>query len=384
VKSWGIYLSVVALLLFALGIGGLNILYRWRVKPYLSRQLAIQEKFHKPYEEDTAFLKEAAARLGYNSSATESDASFVLNPKVFWNPPLKGSKLGLGHPLVDEKLKIDIALAKDQWMTFVAKGRALGGDLSIFKDLSTYDHWDIERESPISELAAKQTFVPPTRLPIPDVSDLTTVVKLRLIDGGLRRDFLPALRDVRALAQLMMTTENLQLVLSGIVMLDHERQAFDYYAKELKWQTTEWMPVDREITRRAHRAVLATRGYLRLWTKPSRLQAYFLGDTTPVGFCAAVNEALPFDYALRRVLEPQLPFEMSTQEEYARLDRILLKARTKCRLRYLTKLSERGRFHVPVPGPFLLSHLPYSRKIFGMRVSASELGGFTDYARRSE
>lgn len=384
-KRWGLYLAVIAGLLFALGIGGLNILYRWRVQPFLSTQLSIQEKNHAAYEEDTAFLRQAAARLGYNSFAVESDASFELNSRVFWSPSYeKGSSIGARKPLVDELLKIEIARVRDAWVEYIAKGRPLSADLSLFKNIGKFDHWDLERDSPISELASRGIFVPPTRLPIPDTSDLITLAKLRLIDGGLRQDYLPALRDVRALAQLMMTTENLQLVLSGIFILDHERRAFEYYVNEMKWQNAEWHPVERNVTRRAHRAVLATRGYLRLWTKPERLQKYFLGDVVPVGFCASVNEALPFEYSLRGALEPQLPLELDTREEYLRLDRILLKAQTRCRLRYLSTLAKRDVFHLPIPGPWPLTVMPYTRKIFGMRVSTAELGGFSDYSRRED
>lgn len=365
--------------MLALGIGGLNVLYRWRVQPFLTHELALQDKNRKTYDDDSRFLKEAAARLGYNSTALENDAGFELNSKVYWTPALKGLRTGAAKPLVDEKLKIEIARARDTWIEYIAKGRPLEADLSLFSKLSNFDHWDLERESPVSDLASKNQFVPPTRLPIPDITDLMTLTKLRLIDGGLRADYLNALRDVRALAQLMMTTENLQLVLAGIVALDHERRAFEYYKTERGWKTDEWIPVDRNITRRAHRAVLATRGYLRLWTKAPTLQKIFLSDDAPVGFCASVNEALPFEFAIRPVLEPQLPFELNTQEEYARLDRIFLKARTRCRLRYLTKMVAADEIHVSIPGAWPLTYLPYTRKIFGMRTSTADLSAFAGY-----
>ena len=380
-KRWGLYLLWIAAFLLALGIGGFNLLYRLRVQPFLSQELALQDKFQKPYDDDARFLREAAARLGYNSAANQSDASFTLNGKVFWTPQIRGVRVGAKAPLVDEKLKIEIARTRDAWVEYVAKGRPFSTDLSIFSGLANFDHWDLERDSPISDLAAKNLFVPPTRLPLPDVTDLLTLAKLRLIDGGLRGDYLSALRDVRTLAQLMMTTENLQLILAGIVMLDHERRAYEYFTTERGWKTDAWLPVDRSITRRAHRAVLATRGYLRLWTKPQVLQKVFLGNEPPLGFCAAVNEGIPFDFALRRVLEPQLPLELNAKDAYARLDRVLLKAQTRCRLRYLTKMISADAIHVSIPGAWPLTYLPYTRKVFGLRASAADLGAFTGYAR---
>jgi hypothetical protein len=112
------------------------------------------------------------------------------------------------------------------------------------------------------------------------------------------------------------------------------------------------------------------------------MQEFFLGASIPPGFCAAVNEAIPFDYSLREILEPHWPFEMDTRKEYERLDQILGKAQSVCRLRYLTALTRDRRLSIDVPGPILFNDLPYSRKIFGLRLSAADLGGFEAYGKQ--
>ena len=73
---------------------------------------------------------------------------------------------------------------------------------------------------------------------------------------------------------------------------------------------------------------------------------------------------------------------MDTRAEYGRLDRIYLKAQSECRLRYLTALTKANRLKISVPGPFLFNDLPYSRKIFGLRLSSANLGGFNAYGRQ--
>jgi hypothetical protein len=190
------------------------------------------------------------------------------------------------------------------------------------------------------------------------------------------------LRDARILGRLLLTTENIQLTLAGLLILDFERRAYRYYVDNLKMNALTWTPIDPNVTRRARRAILATRAYLRLWTPTKTLDDFFLGEATPPGLCAAANEGLPFDYALRGILEPHWPFEMDTRAEYSRLDHIFLKAQSACRLKYLSSLTKDGRLRVKVPGSVVFNDLPYSRKIFGLRLSAAELGGFEAYGRQ--
>ena len=375
-SRWGLYLSVVAITLFALGVGGLNFLYRLRVKPGLDSQIEMQNRYKNLYEEDLQYLVKNASELSLGPSGGTNDAGPFLNPLVQWTPS-NGRK-----SIVDEPTRVALMRTGGDWILQIAKGRHPKVDLSFMKDLAKYDYWDIERGSPIAELTEKQVFVPPTRLPLPDTSDLMTAVKFRLIRGGLDRDFLPALRETRRLGTLLLSTENIQLVLAGLLVLDFERRAFRYYVDELKMDQKVWTPIDTNVTRRARRAVLATRAYLRLWTPSKTIEEFFLDKTIPPGFCAAVNEAVPFDYSLREILEPHFPFEMDTRAEYARLDRILGKAQTVCRLRYLTALTRDRRLSIRVPGPFLFNDLPYSRKIFGLRLSAADLGGFEAYGKQ--
>lgn len=376
-NRWGLYLSVVAITLFALGVGGLNFLYRLRVKPGLDSQIALQNRYFSLYNEDSAYLGRNATQLSLGASGGSSDAGPFLNPLVLWTPGTAG-----GKAVVDQATRVALLRTGGDWILQIAKGHHPRVDLSFFKQLPRYDYWDIEQGSPIADLIAKEKFVPPTHLPLPDTSDLIAATKFRLIAGGLDGDFVPALRDARTFGRLMLTTENIQLVLTGLLILDFERRAYRYYVDNLHMEASTWTPIDQNVTRRARRAVLATRAYLRLWTPVKTMDEVFLGASIPPGFCAAVNEAMPFDYSLRPILEPHWPFEMDTRSEYSRLDQIFAKSQKVCRVRYLSALTKDGRLHIRVPGPLLFNDLPYSRKIFGLRLSAADLGGFEAYAKQ--
>ncbi len=376
---WLSFVAAVVLSLSIIAIGLVEVLYRLQVKPTLEKNRAVQERFIQPYLDDLQFL--AKNPLFENRSAGMTDAGVYLNAKVFWSPTIAGAPArGQAQPLVSTEARENLLRMKTEWMRKFPRAEKLKADLSLFTGLNRFDYWDIEAESPIGDLIGKRRFIPPPQLPIPEVSDLLAVVKLRLMMGALTKDPLAALTDVRQLSRLLLTTENMQLVLAGLSALDLERFAFRFYVEEMGMNAGQWTPIDRNTTRRAYRAILATRGYLRLWSRPEKIQTIFLGELTPIGLCAAANEALPLEYSLRRKLEPRWPLEINLKTEYSRLDQVLKRSRTFCRLRYLNDLASARAFDIRMPGPLFLSHLPYSRKVFALRVSVINFGGFDGYS----
>jgi hypothetical protein len=372
-----LYLSVIAFCLGVLAFGGLEILFNWRVRPVLEKDRSLQTRYHSPFMADVDLL-EKSALLPVPKTETPRDAGPVLNAKLFWSP-LHERKFGLAKPIVEEATTEWFMRVGTDWVTFADKKRKIKTDLSFFSGLSAFDVWDIEKNSPIEDLIGAAKFVPPSKLPIPETSDLIAATKLRLIEGFYSKKPMEALMEVRQLANLLFTTENLELVLTGLAVLDHERRGYNYFVQQKILPATAWQPVERNVTRRAQRALLAAPSYLRVWTDPEMMTKSFV-ETTPPGFCAIVNEAFPLEYSLRPMLEPQLPFERDLRDGYARLDAVFAKAKSSCRLRYLSKLVETDMF-AEVPGLFLLNRLPYSRKVFGMRLSTANFGGFEAYSQ---
>jgi hypothetical protein len=378
------FLSIVLIALGALAYGGLRALYNWRVLPTLLQNQAIQSKHLSLYSEDVAYVEKFGflKELEENHQKAESNAGLVLNSKLFWQPLDHPNKTRT-EPVIPIDVREDLMRLRTNWIRQSSRVKRMKANLDFFNGLENYDHWDIEIKSPISDLIDQGVFVPPPRLPIPEVSDLLAAVKLRLMRANLQEDYALALKDVRQFARLLLTTENTQLVIAGLAVLDHERHAYRYYVDEKSFPPDKWQPVDRNFTRRARRAILATRGYLHLWTKPAILEQVFLSGRTPIGFCSAANEAFPFEESIRPLLEPRLPFEQSFREAYARLDRIFAKAKRICRLRYLNRLMKNDHFASVIPGPFLLNRLPYSRRVFGMKINVSNFSGFDSYNQSS-
>lgn len=373
VLAASISLSTVAIVL-------VEMLFRMEVRPALVKNRTTAATFLDPYLGDVQFL--ARSPLFAPSRIGKNDAGTFLNPKVYWLPQPKTKPRGAAAPLVPLTIRETILRMRFEWMRKSARAANMKVDLSIFTGLGRFDYWDIEGDSPISDLAEQRVFAPPDQLPVPDVADLLAASKLRLMMGAVNgeQDYISALSDVRQLAQLLLTTENQQLMIAGLAALDVERAAYRYFVDEKNLVPSAWLPIDRNLLRRAHRAILATRGFLHLWTDPEILEKVYLKDQAPIGFCSAINEAMPIEFALRRRLEPQWPLEISLRREYAKLDAIYRKARAQCRLRYLGELVATNALRPPTPGPLVLKALPYSRKVFALRTSVLNFRGFNEYA----
>lgn len=376
----------MALSLFTTALLLVQALYLTHVRPQMEKNRGVEAKHLGPFLADIETLRNVPHLQAMQTVRSgRSDAGAFLNEKVFWSPPLnpayKVKAMGAPKPLVGPGTRETLMRLQDDWMRKHPRVKHLKGDLSIFTALDRFDYWDIESNSPIAELASKSIYVAPSMLPFPDIQDFLSLAKLRLMRAALNGadDFIPALSDVRSLANLLLTTENQQLVLTGLALLDTERFAYSYFVKDRKMPAASWVPIEAEPNRIAHRAILATRGFLHLWTPKETLELIFLKGTPPIGLCAALNEALPLEFALRRVLEPQLPFEIRLSDEFSTLDDIYRRGHSHCRLRYLSEMVARAAFAMRVPGPFILNHLPWARKVFALRLSVYAFRGFGAY-----
>ena len=375
-SRWVCYLFAAFMSVAALAIGMVEVFFLWQVKPKLQIDIASQQKYFQAYVDDQQFLKHSS--LVKFKKIGQNDAGLFLNEKLFWTPLPEASHT-LKQPLVAVLDRESLLRFRSEWMKKFDRVRFMKADLSVFTGLQRFDYWDIEQNSPIADLLEKHHFVPPPKLPVPETSDLLAITQIRLMGGAASGDFVAALSDVRQLALLLLTTENTQLMMTGLVALDYERFAYRYFVEDRKMDPTLWTPIDQNITRRAHRALLGTESYLQLWTLADTFENIFLSDEPPIGFCSSFNDMMPMDQSLRSRLEPSWPIEISLKSNYERLDQALKRARLTCRLRYLGDLLDHNSIRTNVPGPLILNRIPYARKIFGLRISILKFPGFAAY-----
>lgn len=404
-----LYGFAVALTLLLFTIATVEILYRKNILPTLQKINAAQDEHLETYLADIEFLEKSEiarilselktgthqvppadptgpAERGAASSPTtagQSDAGPFLNSRVFWkNAAASG---GRSEPLVVPASREFIMRYEDAWMkgrNFLERGR-IKADLSVFDKLEDFKTWDLEIESPIVAFIREEDFVNPADLPVPDSLDLLTAIKVRLIQGSIDGQPLVALKAIRKFAMLCLTTENYQMVMTGLAALDLERRAYREYVERDLIDRAAWAPIDTNTSARASRAFNATAGYLRALTGDATFNKVFFSDIKAPGLCAAANLQLPAELAYRRQLTGWWPLETSFRSGFSNLDRALESGKMTCRWKLIRALSNGNGFRGPAPNaPYVLRDLPYFRTLFALRDWTAWPLHFDGYERR--
>lgn len=385
-----LYIAAALLTLLAVNIIGVEVLFQKNLRVGLDRIHAIQDEHLETYLADAEYLEssdlaktlEQNRKVATETTSNSFDAGPVLNKMLYWNPH---GDFGRKEPLVLPKAREFLMRYEDDWIkgrTYVERG-SVKADVSFFKNLDGFKYWDIEKNSPIEEFINRSSFVLPAKLPLPESLDLLTAVKVRLIQGTFDGNPLLALQQVRQFAILLLSTENAQLVMTGLATLELERRAYREYVDREWLDEAAWLPLDRNATLRANRALNATSGYLRALTKEDTFRRVFENGKTPLGLCAAANEQLPNEYAYRDQLTGWWPFERSYRAGFRRLDSVLESAKKHCRLRLLGKLHDEDAFaDIRPEAPWPLGHVPYFRTLFALRDWTNWPTHFDTYARR--
>lgn len=385
-----LFFATALLTLLAVNIIGVEVLFEKNLRAGLDRIHAVQDEHLETYLADAEYLEasdlaktlEQNRKVATESSSGNYDAGPVLNKMLYWNP--RGS-FGRTEPLVTPKAREFIMRYDDEWIkgrTYVERG-SVKADVSFFQHLDGFKYWDIEKNSPIEELVSQGSFILPAKLPLPETLDLLTAVKVRLIQGTFDGNPLLALQQVRQFAVLLLSTENAQLVMTGLASLELERRAYREYVDREWLDEAAWLPLDRNATLRANRALNATAGYLRALTHEDTFRRVFDNGKTPLGLCAAANEQLSVEYAYRDQLTGWWPFERGYRAGFRRLDQVLESAKQHCRLKLLRKLHDEDAFAGIRPeAPWPLGYLPYFRTLFALRDWTAWPLHFDTYARR--
>jgi hypothetical protein len=380
-RAFLLSLTISLILFCAAWMAGTEALIRRKVDPLLKQHLEVEQKSLANYLEDLEFLRkqDILAQSFDGRKNIGKDAGEELNHLMHWVPEQKNFNQ---RPLVPAGLQDRILRLGKNWSLhttsfkydFIKKKLSL----ELFDSFEKYDYWDIEKNSPISELIEQSLYVAAEEIPAIDSLDLIALSKLRLLHAVFEKDYLKALADVRKLVSLLLTTENFRLELTALSILEVEHTASVLFL-ENKWITPEdWKPIDGNITRRAGRSIRATRGYLRFWTPVPILKQIFLTAQSPIGFCSAINDSLPQEWAMKSEMQPQLPFERNYQDHFEILQKIYERASTECHLNYLSHLKQNDSFR-KIGGSGVFDHLPYTRKLFGLTMSLSHFEGFKDY-----
>jgi hypothetical protein len=271
-----------------------------------------------------AFLADQGRAAGHPALAPRAgdrDAGPFLNPRVPWSGsggaldawrralPPDAPSLALGEARAR-------SIPKEWWKTPPETWSGL--DFGWMAALGAYDRWDLDAASPRAGGDFRH-WDPP----IPDFGTLAAWSRLRLAKGLADGRPAEAAAEVADVARLLLTTEHLLGVMSGIQILTLSDRA----REEAGAPPGAWPGLDPATAAAARRAAQGAVTFFRLDT-PDR----FAGDASRIAFarCAAIEEGLRVELFVRPVLGPARP------EAFARLGRALGEARD-CRLTRLRR-----------------------------------------------
>ena len=175
-------------------------------------------------------------------------------------------------------------------------------DLTWMRQLSQFDHWDLERHSPWDDVSAADEAAEWYRDREPRLERLTPWVKLRLMKGLADAEPWDALAETRQLARLLLSTQSLLASVEAMLLLHLEREAYVAALGSHPEKLANWSGVGNGETGPAT---------IRYWRalpallSPAAPPAVFddaVRERTP-GTCAALREAVRSALALRPLLE---------------------------------------------------------------------------------
>ncbi len=207
------------------------------------------------------------------------DASVVFKDKIVWP---QGER---DHTRAGVSEEIATAVKVDDWEKNADTIDLTGVDLAWMKELPRYGFWDLEVEgSPLDPARVEQWVI--WSAPMPDYMPLITVAKVRLLLGIKNNDMANAVAEVRALARLTATTENLIGAMIATSILQSHNKALDQ-AAATGIDVAGIEPFPRELVQRYKRVV---------WAAPDAFTADplipGLEPEIVVGRCVGMQEAL--------------------------------------------------------------------------------------------
>jgi hypothetical protein len=287
---------------------------------YLIRQTEISEdrkrEVQRRFLEDQKILSQSAILVERREGR---DAGELMNTRIEWGEPewdgkktyqreidASGARRKLGFSTETQGLIIS-PKATDAWTTLKLTPAQLSSNLSWMKDLLKYDYWDIFETGP-SQVLRKTApeSINYSMIPIPNLTDIRAAARLRIRQGLARKNILPALVELRKLAQLVYTQEVLVSGMVALAILETEKTGFELALKAGLLHEKEWTPISDDWLKRAKRSLPAYDGAI---SKFSDLSTAVESGNASVGLCAAAFEHVYKSSYYRDTLLPQWPFE---------------------------------------------------------------------------
>lgn len=196
-------------------------------------------------------------------------------------------------------------------------------DLSISAELMAYDHWDPASSGSYGRYVADPAPVPFYDAPLPYAVGFQTLAKLRLAQGLVDGDMITALTEVRHLAHLAQSGEQLVPTMIGVALLGIERVAYETAVEQGLIQAADWTPVAEHDTWLARRTAFAMTGIYLGYAPQGSVDRLLAAEVPLFSRCAAVSEAAWILSSMKFALGTPLAGEHDLSHRFDVVDREL-------------------------------------------------------------
>jgi hypothetical protein len=297
------------------------------------------------------------------------DASPLLFAHVRWDK-VDG---GRTSPEIPEPLSKQFKEWGADWPKHAGEAGVELLDLAWMSELDHYGYWDLE---PVGGPLDAVAFSPLTE-PIPQFVDVLDIARARLAQGLASGHHVEAAHEVRELARLSLSTEQLVGAMVTVALLHLEQRAWDE-AVDRHLDVSGWEPVSEVDRQRLKRVLWAVNAPLALAGNGP-----MLSSKLEVGRCTALRQGLGTAHFLRGYLQRRLPerygaLTRSMEESSCRLRRqraVWTDARPEGQLPVSVMAFCAGEFGDPsmslCRAPNFVVTLPFVREYLGMTLVAS-------------
>jgi len=269
--------------------------------------LAQHEKYHELFFHD----QEVLSSLGiFPEPPYHHDAGAWLNSKLHW------------RLIENSEVQAPLRLPESLLSTFEIDSQDIYNpehfhllsslDFGWWNELRRYDHWNLATHGPLAELFERDPLYSRANEPRPDANVLRFWSQLRFLKAMKDGRYEQASKDVRHLARLMYSSEDLGLAMTGSALLALERGAHEIIKAQVKLPEG-WKPLTEDQLQRSSRYLFALPHFAVPTGHAQEMRATFplLLD---FGQCIALNMALHSGVLvqLEPVLEPLITDIYST------------------------------------------------------------------------
>jgi hypothetical protein len=205
-------------------------------------------------------------------------------------------------PLIPEAIAEALKANKSTFVDHVDDVDVSSIDLSWMRQLNQFAYFDIEAGDPKGDSRAFHLF----NEFFPNFLDLQNMAKVRLIQGLASGDARQAAKEVRELARLCFSSEQLICEMIGIAILGMEEAAFKE-AQKRKQITDAWVPISENERLQMRRLFWVG---LEQYTMDAPLEM-LKEEKITIGSCAALREGIGTTLLMR---------EFAPQDQKERLD----------------------------------------------------------------